>query len=140
MGNWIYGCDVCQVVCPFNRFAPGTAEPALQPPDWNTAAPPLLELLALDEEGFQRRFAGSPIKRIKRRRLLRNVCIATGNWGDPAAVPALITLLHDPEPLIRGHAAWALHQIGGEEALSALMAALEQETDEQVRLELSIGN
>jgi epoxyqueuosine reductase len=140
MGNWIYGCDVCQVVCPFNRFAPGTAEPALRPPDWNTAAPPLLELLALDEEGFQRRFAGSPIKRIKRRRLLRNACVAAGNWGDPAAVPALITLLNDPEPLLRGHAAWALQQAGSETANNALIAALERETVEQVRQELAIGN
>lgn len=136
MGNWIYGCDICQVVCPFNRFAPGTAEPAFRPPDWDTAAPPLLDLLALDEAGFQRRFAGSPIKRIKRRGLLRNACVAAGNWEDPAAVPVLSALLHDPEPLIRGHAAWALHQIGGKAAQTALTTALEQETNEPVLDEL----
>lgn len=141
MGNWIYGCDICQVVCPFNRFAPGTAEPAFRPPEWNATAPPLVELLRLDEVGFQQRFANSPIKRIKRRGLLRNVCVAAGNWGDPAAVPALSDLLHnDPEPLIRGHAAWALRQIGGEAAEQAITAALQQETDEQVRQELTIDN
>jgi epoxyqueuosine reductase len=137
MGNWIYGCDICQVVCPFNRFAPGSAEPALRPPDWDSAAPSLVELLGLDETGFQRRFANSPIKRIKRRGLLRNACVAAGNWGSLAAVPVLVTLLNDPEAIVRGHAAWALRQIGGETACSALIQALEQETDEQVRQELA---
>jgi epoxyqueuosine reductase len=137
MGNWIYGCDVCQVVCPFNRFAPGTAEPTFRPPDWDTAAPPLLDLLTLDEEGFRRRFAGSPIQRIKRRGLLRNACVAAGNWGDPAAIPALAALLSDPEPLIRGHAAWALHQIRGEAGQSALQAALPYETDYAVLREMN---
>lgn len=140
MGNWVYGCDICQVVCPFNRFATGTAEPAFHPPDWDAAAPPLLELLQLDEAGFQQRFANSPIKRIKRRGLLRNACVAAGNWGDPAAVPALSALLRDPEPLIRGHAAWALRRIGDAAAEEAITTALEQETDEQVRLELAIDH
>jgi epoxyqueuosine reductase len=137
MGNWIYGCDICQVVCPFNRFAPGTAEPAFRPPDWDTAAPPLLDLLALDKEGFQRRFAESPIKRIKRCGLLRYACVAAGNWGNPAAVPALTALLYDPEPLVRGHAAWALHQIGGEAAEFALQAALHDERNEAVVKEMN---
>lgn len=141
MGNWIYGCDICQVVCPFNRFAPGTAEPAFRPPDWNATAPPLIELLQMDEARFRQCFASSPIKRIKRRGLLRNVCVAAGNWGDPAAVPALSSLLHgDPESLIRGHAAWALRQIGNETAEIALHAALGAEQDEQVRQELTIDN
>jgi epoxyqueuosine reductase len=120
MGNWVYGCDVCQVVCPFNRFAPESEEPLFRPANWDTAAPPLLDLLALDDEAFARRFAGSPIKRIKRARLVRNACVAAGNWGSPTAVPALAPLLADPEPLVRGHAAWALRQIGTREALAAL--------------------
>jgi epoxyqueuosine reductase len=111
--NWIYGCDVCQDVCPFNRFAPTTLEPGFVPLGWETAVPPLLDILALDEAAFNQRFAHSPIKRIKRRGLLRNACVAAGNWGGETAVSALTNLLHDPEPLIRSHAAWALGQIEG---------------------------
>ncbi len=138
MGNWVYGCDVCQEVCPFNRFAQPTAEPRFYPVDWRTAAPPLLELLALDQETFAQRFAGSPIKRIKRGRLVRNACVAAGNWGSHEAVPALTSLLADADPLVRGHAAWALNRIGGKAADAALAAALDSETDEDVRRELAL--
>jgi epoxyqueuosine reductase len=103
----------------------------------NLIAPPLLDLLSLTEADFQQRFAHSPIKRIKRPRFLRNVCVAAGNWGSETAVPPLITLLHDPEPLIRGHAAWALRQIGTADALTALYTALKMETDEEVRREMA---
>jgi epoxyqueuosine reductase len=147
MGNWIYGCDVCQEVCPFNRFASATDEGEFYPGDWrlengdwDVVAPPLLEILALDEGGFQEWFAHSPIKRIKRRRLVRNACVAAGNWaastGSAQAVPILTTLLSDPEPLIRGHAAWALHQIGSEAAKTAVSRALKTELDARVRLEM----
>jgi epoxyqueuosine reductase len=119
MGNWVYGCDVCQVVCPFNRFAPESREPAFRPANYDVAAPPLLHLLALDDDAFARRFAGSPVKRIKRPRLVRNACVAAGNWGSPAAVPALTRLLSDPELLVRGHAAWALEQIRTKAAQAA---------------------
>jgi epoxyqueuosine reductase len=111
MGNWVYGCDICQVVCPFNRFAPQSSEPAFRPAHYDAAAPPLLDLLVLDEEGFAHRFANSPIKRIGRSRLLRNACVAAGNWGSETAVSPLTCLLADPDPLIRSHAAWALEQI-----------------------------
>jgi epoxyqueuosine reductase len=137
MGNWVYGCDVCQVVCPFNRFAPESDEPLFRPANWDAAAPPLLDLLTLDDEAFSRRFAGSPIKRIKRPRLVRNACVAAGNWGSPAAVPALTRLLTDPEPLVRGHAAWALVRIGTEVAQAAVTAALAAEPDACVREELT---
>jgi epoxyqueuosine reductase len=136
MGNWVYGCDVCQDVCPFNRFARPTGEPAFYPVDWDTAAPLLLELLALDEAAFARRFANSPIRRIKRGRLVRNACVAAGNWGSVEAVPALAALLADADPLVRGHAAWALRRIGGEAAGAALASALTAETDDAVRREL----
>jgi epoxyqueuosine reductase len=96
----------------------------------------LLELIALDEDGFLRRFRDSPIKRARRRGLLRNVCVALGNWGDPAAVPALARALRDAEPLIRGHAAWALGRIGTREALHALEQAASSETDDWVFDEL----
>lgn len=137
LGNRIFGCDVCQAVCPWNRGRQGHSlpHPALQPqPD--RVAPRLLELLTLDEEGFQQRFRNSPVRRIKRRGLLRNVAVALGDWGDPAAVPALVRALGDPEPLVRGHVAWALGQIGGHEAEQALQSVLEREADEWVREEI----
>lgn len=74
-------------------------------------APDLQELLALDDAGFNRRFAGTPIHRTKRRGLLRNVCVALGNIGDAAVLPSLHQAAADPEPLIREHAAWAIGQI-----------------------------
>jgi len=136
MGNWIYGCDVCQEVCPFNRFAPESGEPAFRPVAWHAAAPPLLDLLTLDEAGFRARFAHSPVQRIKRGRFLRNVCVAVGNWGDAAAVPVLAPLLSDPDPLVRGHAAWAVGQIGTAEGLTFLRQAYAEEPDERVRQEI----
>jgi epoxyqueuosine reductase len=139
MGNWVYGCDVCQEVCPFNRFARPIDEPAFQPVTWNDCAPPLIDLLAMDEEHFRRRFDNSPIGRIKRNRMVRNACVAAGNWGSPEMLPALIRLLSDAESIIRGHAAWALHRIGGEEAQRALALALDREVDELVRRELAGG-
>ena len=137
MHNWIYGCDVCQEVCPFNRFAPQTLETDFTPVDWETAVPPLLDILALDNAAFNQRFANSPIKRIRRRRLLRNACVAAGNWGSETAVPALIKLLTDEEPLIRGHAAWALGQIGSREGKTAVWTAKQTEIDQDVLQEMA---
>jgi epoxyqueuosine reductase len=137
LGNRILGCDICQEVCPWNRrFARPTVEPAFQP-RVDSLAPQLLDLLALDEAGFQRRFAASPLKRARRRGLLRNVAVALGNWGDPAAVPALAQALHDAEPLIRGHAAWALGRIAAPGARRALEQAQAREIDSFVRQELA---
>ena len=112
LGQRVFGCDLCQEVCPWNgRFSQTGRDPAFQPrPD--LIQPSLLELMALDEEGFHRRFRGSPIERAKRRGLLRNVAVALGNGKDPAARPALAEALLDPEPLVREHAAWALEQMG----------------------------
>ncbi len=110
VGNRIYGCDDCLAVCPWNRFA---RQGALMKTyaRLDVAAPDLLELLALDEAGFRRRFAGTPMLRAKRRGLLRNVCVALGNVGDAAALPALQKAVTDPEPLVAEHARWALAQI-----------------------------
>lgn len=135
-GNWVFGCDVCQDVCPFQRFAPETREPAFTP-DPARIAPPLVELLALDEPGFRARFAGSPVLRTGRDRLTRNACVAAGNWGSDEGVPPLIACLDDASPLVRGHAAWALGQIGGGAARAALDRAWTREADESVRAELA---
>ena len=137
-GNWVFGCDVCQDVCPFQRFAPETREPAFAP-DLARIAPPLFDLLALDGAGFQARFAGTPVARTGRNRLVRNACVAAGNWGSDEAIPALVPLLADAIPLVRGHAAWALGQIGGAVARSALDTAWACEREESVRAELAAG-
>lgn len=110
LGNHIYGCDLCQEVCPWNRFATPTPEPVFQPRDGNLN-PELIQLLAMTDEDFRTRFKNSPIKRIKRARFLRNVAVALGNSGDSAAIPALQQACTDPEPLVREHAEWALRQI-----------------------------
>lgn len=137
LGNWIFGCDLCQEVCPYNRrFARPTRLAALAGRP-EIAAPRLLDLLALDEAGFRQRFRGSPVLRAGRRGLLRNVCVALGNWGDPAAVPALAEALHDEAPLVRGHAAWALGQIASPVARQALLTAEQIEQDAYVGAEIA---
>jgi epoxyqueuosine reductase len=139
MGNWVYGCDVCQAVCPFNRFAPDDAPPDFNPADWQDVAPALVDLLRITEFEFARRYDTSPIKRIKRERLVRNACVAAGNWGNQAAVAPLVELLADPSPLVRGHAAWALSRIGGATAKEALEAVVDAEADERVKREMREG-
>ena len=113
MGNRIFGCDDCQTVCPWvQRYSKPSTSPFLKyDPDW--AAPELINLMRLDEEQFVRRFKGTPVRRAKRRGLLRNVAVALGNWGDKEALPALQKALEDPEPLIREHADWAVKRIRG---------------------------
>ncbi|MCS7221173.1 MAG: DUF1730 domain-containing protein [Anaerolineae bacterium] len=137
MQNWIFGCDICQSVCPWSGSRTLSTPSASELEQWT---PPLLELLALDETGFRQRFRGTAIQRAKRRGLLRNVCVAIGNWGSPTAIPALARALYDPEPLIRGHAAWALGRIGGTIPRACLQEALSREHDpfviEEVRLAL----
>ncbi len=139
IGNWIYGCDVCQAVCPWQRFARATKERSFWADGANRAAPVLLDLIEMDEEAFQRRYEGSPILRIGRRRLLRNTAVALGNWGDEQTVPALIRALADAEPLVRGHAAWALGCIGGQAARDALAQGLRDERDAYVQREMQMA-
>jgi epoxyqueuosine reductase len=139
LGNRIFGCDICQEVCPWNRrFARPTLEPAFQPRH-NALAPLLLDLLALDASAFHRRFRPSPVKRAKRCGLLRNAAVALGNWGDRSVVAPLAKALGDDEPLVRGHAAWALGQIASSQAQLALAQALTAEADPWVREEISLG-
>jgi len=148
IGNRIFGCDICQEVCPWNqKFAETAAESAYRAaPD--TDGPSLVELMNLSEEEFSTRFSGSPLKRAKRRGLLRNVAVALGNWGSREAVPVLARALDDPEPMIRGHAAWALGQIlervgipgdGGFEVAEALLFRLHVEEDPWVEKELELA-
>ncbi|MFQ5828588.1 MAG: tRNA epoxyqueuosine(34) reductase QueG [Candidatus Methylomirabilia bacterium] len=133
IGEWVFGCDLCQTVCPWNRKAPSTEEPALRP---GAALPGLTELLSLDQDGFRRRFSGTPLTRPKRGGVARNVAVALGHRKDLAAVPALARALADPDALIRQHAAWALGRIGSSEARSALQAAVARERDPRVLQEM----
>ena len=113
MGDWVFGCDICQDVCPWNRKAPESNEPAFAPRD--KLNPVDLEwLLSLDEAGFENHFANTPMHRTGRAALLRNAAIALGNSGDPRALPVLDRALHDPEPLVHEAAEWAIkHQASG---------------------------
>lgn len=147
IGNRIYGCDICQEVCPHSRFSTPTSEPAFWPRDGVHGAP-LIELMSLSQEEFSRRFKGSPVKRAKRRGLLRNVAVALGNWGSPDGVSVLISSLSDVEPLVRGHSAWALGEIASREDTppevvsqigAALVTGLCVEQDGWVREELSLA-
>jgi epoxyqueuosine reductase len=136
LGNHIFGCDICQEVCPYNVKARETAEAAFGPRP-GLYAPQLIPLLSLTAAEFRARFRGSPILRAKRRGFLRNVAVALGNIKDQTAIPALIHALDDEEPLVRGHAAWALGEIGTQAALSALRRRLEMETDPEVLDEIN---
>lgn len=143
MGAHIFGCDICQDVCPYNTKCRPTREAAFQPRT-GLHAPELIPLLQLTEEEFKIRFRGSAILRAKRRGFLRNVCVALGNLGRVEAVPALArALASDPEPLVRAHAAWALGRIGGPDARAALTEAQGRENafdvSEEIRLALGPG-
>ena len=134
MLDWVFGCDICQEVCPVNRKATPTPERAFQNVGLDSLD--LVELLQLSEEQFRQRFQGTPIMRAKRTGLQRNACVALGNLKDQSAIPALVDALENAEPLVQCHAAWALGQIGGSQAVAALKRALELETDPEVQSEI----
>jgi epoxyqueuosine reductase len=147
MGNWVFGCDVCQEVCPYNARAPIADSAA---PEVERVAPRLSDLLVLDEAGFRARYRGTPLIRTKRRGLVRNACVAAGNSGDPALLPALIGLLGDVEPLVQGHAAWAIGRLVTtpevdvspalrRDALATMQAAATNTADEWVQAEIQAG-
>ena len=107
MGAHLYGCDDCLDVCPWNKWAQLTREVTFSPRTY----PDLRDMLALDEDGFRSLFAGSPIRRLKRARWLRNVCVVLGNIGTADDLPALEKAAADPDALIREHAEWAIDEI-----------------------------
>lgn len=148
-GNWIFGCDLCQEVCPWNRHAPGTEDPELQALE-NEEMPSLVDLLRLDQGAFRTKFHDSPILRAKRVGLLRSAAIALGNHPSAsgtisAGLTSLCGVLHDNEPVIRGAAAWALGQWHRRmpaiaiAIVDALKARLADEHDETVRQEILSG-
>jgi epoxyqueuosine reductase len=110
IGNRIYGCDDCAAVCPWNRFAAASNEARFSAREYASGWR-LRDFLSLDDEAFRQLFKGSPIRRIKRRGFLRNVCVALGNTGDLEDLPALREACNDPEPLVAEHALWAVRQI-----------------------------
>jgi len=138
IGDRIFGCDVCQTVCPHNAKTLARTHPEFAPRPDVGARPELVQLLNIGEEEFRQRFAGSAVTRTKRRGLRRNVAVALGNLADPAAVPALVRALDDEdEPLVRSHAAWALGRIGTEASRDALRTRLDREHDSEVRDEIA---
>ena len=117
IGDRVYGCDECLDVCPWNRFAQTTRESRFQAPARDTTRDHLHDLLELTQPEFKRRFAKSPILRVKRRGLIRNACVVLGNIGTPEDIPALRKAEHHEEPLVREHASWAIRQIEKRSAL-----------------------
>ena len=130
IGNRIYGCDDCLAVCPWNKFAQRAREAKLRARD-DLAAPPLADLVALDDAGFRRLFAGGPVKRLGHVRFLRNVLIAIGNSGDTALIASAVARLRHPSPLVRAAAIWALSRLTEKDAFAALGNRYRpQETDD----------
>lgn len=140
IGDHIFGCDICQAVCPHNAKTATQRHPAFAPQAGAGARPALLPLLNITEEEFRTHFNGTPVKRARRTGVRRNVAVALGNLKDPSAVPGLLLALADEEDaLVRGHAAWALGRIGTTAAREGLLERLSHEQDAWVREEISLA-
>jgi epoxyqueuosine reductase len=139
MGDWVFGCDICQDVCPVNHHSEHTGDPVFLASSVEEQRPDLLTILDLDDAEFERRFRSSPVRRATRAGLQRNACVALGNAGDTRAVPSLARVLREGEALVRSHAAWALGRIGGVTAQDALAAASRREADREVLEELALA-
>jgi len=137
LGEWVFGCDVCQEVCPWNYKASAGGEERLTLPE-KRAGLDLAGLLLLERGEYVERFRKSPMKRAKLHGLKRNAAVAMGNRGDERYVePLARALADDPELVVRRHAAWALGKIGSPVAHLELEAALDRETEPEVRDEIS---
>jgi epoxyqueuosine reductase len=135
VGDWLFGCDICQEVCPWNRRAPLSLESGFEPASGRNPVE-LAELFFLDDAAFRQRFRHTPLWRARRRGILRNAAIVLGNQRAVSALPALCRGLDDPEPLVRGAAAWALGRLGTPEAEAALRRRAAVERDAMVCQEL----
>jgi epoxyqueuosine reductase len=134
-GDWIFGCDICQDVCPWNKFSRPTADIRFGPRA-GQATPPLAELARLGPDEFDRRFQGTNLRRPGWRGFLRNVMVALGNDLSPSADPALAEAIEHPEPLVRAHAAWGLGRKATPRALSALRSRRTREREPAVVSEI----
>ncbi|MDP6566283.1 MAG: tRNA epoxyqueuosine(34) reductase QueG [Alphaproteobacteria bacterium] len=135
IGNRVFGCDDCLAVCPWNKYARAAHDLALAPKA-DLGTPALADLLALDDDAFRCRFAGTPVKRLGRDRFLRNGLIAAGNSGAPDLAPRVEPLLRDPSPLVRAMAVWALSRLLAPDAFAELTERhLPDESDSAVRAE-----
>ncbi|MFT5523022.1 MAG: epoxyqueuosine reductase [Pirellulaceae bacterium] len=136
IGDWAFGCDVCQQVCPWNNKSPQTGEPNFQSRE-GVEYLDLCRLFALSEDEFRELFRKTPLWRSKRRGILRNAALVLGNQSSAESVGALEIGLHDGDSLVRAASAWALRRIGGERALHAIELRLPQELDADVIRELT---
>ncbi|UAK25420.1 tRNA epoxyqueuosine(34) reductase QueG [Sphingomonas nostoxanthinifaciens] len=139
IGNRVYGCDDCLAVCPWNKFADTAAAHRAFAARAELAAPELADLLALDDASFRQIFAGSPIKRIGRDRMVRNALICAGNSALPALVGRVAVLLDDPAPVVRGAAVWALARLDPARFVAERATHLDRESDDDVREEWQDG-
>lgn len=137
LGDWVFGCDICQEVCPYTGAAVVFGDPDFAPRSPECVFPSLTWLLRMTEGEFRATYAGTAVLRAKRRGLARNAAIAMGNTGDRDMVPVLAkTLQEHDEPLVRGHAAWALGSLGGTRSRAALDDALSRETNAEALCEI----
>jgi epoxyqueuosine reductase len=140
LGDWVFGCDVCQEVCPYTKAVTVDADPAFAPRTIDNAYPSLAMLMSMSQDQFTSLFAGTPVTRAKRRGLARNAAVALGNVGSEDDLPVLIeTMTSHDEPLVRGHAAWAVGELGGKMARNALEVQSSKEPEESVREEIKLA-
>ena len=133
IGDWIFGCDVCQDVCPWNEsFARPVARDRFGVRDDLAGLDPA-EILAMDEATFRARYSGTSLMRAKWEGMRRNACVVLGNRGSPSALPVLARTLEDVDPVLREHAVWSIGVIGGADALQLLLEAAERESSGDVR-------
>ncbi len=137
IGNWVFGCDICQEVCPVNRDVSRSSDADLKPKMVSSLE--LIPLLSLTQEEFSSRFKNRPIKRAKLEGLKRNACVALGNAKHISAVSALGRVLLEDTNIVKQHAAWALGRIGGMDAKSILSEALATESDHDVQREIILA-